>query len=412
MKSLSLLFSLVVFAVGAPARADSVLQPNDVVAINGDSITAQTEYSAFIEEYLLACQSVPNVRSINFGVGGTTAPYFDEGIEPVVLPFKPTVATICYGMNDAHSQINEKDREDTFRKSLVSALKKLKAAGVRTILLGGPGCVDPALFHWEGFTPDGYNATLKAFSDVAADVAKQDGDVYVDVHDAMMTAMAKSKAATGIFMIAGDGVHPSANVHLVMAYAFLKAFGCDGAIGTITVDLGTNQAEGTPGQKIVSVKDGSVAIESTRYPFCFVGNPNVTKMLPFLPFNDELNRYMLIVNGLKTAQAKVTWGTDSKVFSAADLEKGINLADEFLNNPFCDRFNDLQTLVAAKQSTELSFASNVLHNLGHYKTALPAQSDNLDQIAAGCVDLQKKFSDVVANAVLPVDHAIVITPVP
>ena len=40
------------------------------------------------------------------------------------------------------------------------------------------------------------------------------------------------------YHVAGaDGVHPAANGHLIIAYAFLKALGCDGNIGTIKVDL-------------------------------------------------------------------------------------------------------------------------------------------------------------------------------
>ena len=39
-----------------------------------------------------------------------------------------------------------------------------------------------------------------------------------------------------------DGVHPAANGHLIMAYAFLKGLGCDGNVGTITLDLAGNHA--------------------------------------------------------------------------------------------------------------------------------------------------------------------------
>ncbi len=41
------------------------------------------------------------------------------------------------------------------------------------------------------------------------------------------------------------------NGHLVMAYAYLKGLGCDGNIGTITVDLDAKKAEATDGHKIV-----------------------------------------------------------------------------------------------------------------------------------------------------------------
>ena len=127
----------------APCRAgDQILQLNDVVALCGDSITAQQMYSTFLEEYFLACQPVPGVRGINLGVGGQMACHFNDRIEAEILPFHPTVATVCYGMNDTHHSTVFKESEEEYSKGLNSAFAKLKAAGVRTIVVGGPGLVD------------------------------------------------------------------------------------------------------------------------------------------------------------------------------------------------------------------------------------------------------------------------------
>ena len=70
----------------------------------------------------------------------------------------------------------------------------------------------------------------------------------------MIDAMTKAKAKYGedYPVGGGDGVHPDANGQLVMAYAFLKALGFDGNIGTITVDLAADKAEATDGHKVVS----------------------------------------------------------------------------------------------------------------------------------------------------------------
>ena len=151
----------------------------------------------------------------------------------------------------------------------------------------------------------------------------------------MIDVMTKAKAKYGksYHLAGGDGVHPDRNGHLVMAYAFLKALGCSGDIGRITVDLKANQAEATAGHKIVSCRDGVVEIESTRYPFCFYGDPaqpSATRgVIEFLPFNQDLNRLTLVVKE-PAGRCKVTWGKSSKEFSAEQLSAGVNLAAEFV----------------------------------------------------------------------------------
>ena len=129
-----------------------------------------------------------------------------------------------------------------------------------------------------------------------------------------------------------DGVHPGPNGHLVIAYAFLKAMGLDGKIGTINVDM-NGATTSTAGHKILSASSGIISIESTRYPFCFIDTRS-RSILPFIPFNQDLNRYTLIVSNLPTETAEIKWGEVSKIFTKEQLEAGINLAAEFLDNPF------------------------------------------------------------------------------
>src|SRR5690606_30837746 len=108
-----------------------------------------------------------------------------------------------------------------------------------------------------------------------------------------------------------------------------------------------------------SFAEGKMELESRRYPFCFTAPGTVVSpkkglepILPHLPFNQDLNRFLLIVKGLNGKSAKVTWGTESKVFSAEQLEKGVNLAAEFLNNPFCEPFYTVHKAVREQQKGE------------------------------------------------------------
>jgi hypothetical protein len=180
--------------------------------------------------------------------------------------------------------------------------------------------------------------------------------VFADMHLSMLDVMTKAKAKYGAdYAFAGgkgDGVHPGEAGHLVMAWVYLKALGYNGDIGTFTIDLAQNSATASKDHKIIACQNGKIEIESERYPFCFLPNPYNEKdftgpratmsVATLFPFNDDLNRMMLIVKGLKTPKAKVTWGSVSKEFDATQLEAGINLAAEFYDdNPFIPIFQKL-----------------------------------------------------------------------
>src|SRR5882757_4460324 len=95
----ALLFAMML--VGrSPAQQAGQLQAGDTVAVCGDSITEQKQYSVFIEDYLLMCQPAPDLKAHQFGWSGEKADGFLGRMSAEVLPFAPTVATTCYGMND------------------------------------------------------------------------------------------------------------------------------------------------------------------------------------------------------------------------------------------------------------------------------------------------------------------------
>ena len=281
------------------AEAPQSLRPGDLVAICGDSITEQRRYSIYMADYLLMCQPQPDLRTVQLGIGGENSTMFLKRMGDDILPFKPAVVTTCYGMNDGGYAPSTPEMLALYRKSAEGIVAGLKKAGVRFILLGSPGAVDS--FACAKVDPTIYNKTLGELADISREVAAENGVTFVDVHSLMLDAMAKAKAKYGSgYMVAGaDGIHPGENGHVIMAYAFLKALGCSGDIGTITVDAKSGKAEATAGHAVVSAANGVVEIESTRYPFCFYGKPEdpaaTSGMIEFLPFNQELNRYLLVV---------------------------------------------------------------------------------------------------------------------
>jgi hypothetical protein len=243
------------------------------------------------------------------------------------LLVKPAVVTTCYGMNDGGYRKYEDGIGQRYGDAMAKIVQAFKAAGA-TVLVGSPGAVDYDAYK-RG--QEIYNDNLAHLRDIAKQLAEKEGQVFANVHDPMMVAMDTAKPVLGktYHVCGGDGFHPAPNGQLVMAYAFLKAMGLDGNIGTVTVDM-QSAATATEGHKVVSSGNGAAELESSRYPFCFYGNdkdPGSTRsILPYVPFNKDLNRLTLIVKNLNTPKAKVSWGEASKSFTKEQLAEGINLA--------------------------------------------------------------------------------------
>jgi lysophospholipase L1-like esterase len=399
---------------GAPPQQQSKLLKDDFVAVCGDSITEQKLYCRFIEEYLLMCQPQANLRTMQLGWNGETSWGFLSKMPNEALRFDPSVVTICFGMNDGgYAQVVP--NYDRYRRSLHGIIQGFKKDNVRFIVLGSPGVVDTQTFWGGPETAAKYNPILAHERDIAREVAAEEGVTYANIHDAMEDVMSKAKAKYGKqYALAGqaDGVHPDENGHLVMAYVFLKALGCDGDIGTITIDPVTNKATATEGHKILNFTNGVVELQSTRYPFCFFGEPSSPHspkgILEFLPFNEDLNRFKLVVKNVGAARVRVTWGNVTREFAGAAAEKGINLAAEFLDNPFSDHFLKVEEAVKAQQNYETPLVKQLMHELADLEKLVPEEKANMEAIKTAGMRKARELFQHSASEVTPVQHRITV----
>ena len=396
-------------------QGGQTLQKGDFVAICGDSITEQKLYSVYIQNYLLMCKPVGvdgNLRAMQFGWSGETSWGFLQKMPKEALRFKMNVATTCYGMNDGGYAPLSEERAKKYRDAMTGIVRAFKDHGVRFVVVGSPGCVDLNTFKpKEAGAAEMYNKTLAGLRDIAREVAAQEGVIFANVYDAMFEAMTKGKAKYGskYYVPGADGFHPGPNGQLVMAYAFLKALGCDGEIGTIAVDLAGRKADGGEAHKVLSVGDGTVEVESSRYPFCFYGDPaspsSTSGIVEFMPFNQDLNRFTLIVRGAPGDRVRVTWGKNSKEFAKADLEKGINLAAEFpVDNPFGEPFKKVEGLIRKQQNAETPLVKKTLHDLATKKDVNKEEGEKKAQ--EEMANAKRLFDEAAAAAQVPVKHTI------
>lgn len=405
--------------LGADSR--SLLPKDGRLAIAGDSITEQKLYSKFIETYLLTAGGRPDVHVFQFGSGGETAGGFDGRLRNDLSTFSPNVVTLCYGMNDGTYRPYEDSIGKRYEDSMRSILKKLTEDKIR-VVVGTPGAVDSRFFarpfpaNYKA--ADSYNESLEKLGGLGKKLAGEFHAGFADVHGPMMDVMVKAKAANGDdFDVCGrDGVHPGPNGHLAMAYAFLKALGCEGNVGEIVMDA-TGKTTVSSGHKVVASAPGVVEIESERYPFCFdqdaKSSASTRSVLPFLPFNQDLNRLTLKVNNLKADRAKVTWGEESREFTKAQVEAGINLASEFTVTPFDKPFGAVMNAVAAKQAYETIIIKGMITQFRSFSAEIqkdPELGIIFDTLRKKFVATHARLDSEAHAKVVPVKHTLTVTP--
>lgn len=391
----------------APEPSGLLLRKGDRLAICGDSITEQKMYSRIMETYLTVCMPEMNITARQYGWSGEKAGGFLARMTNDCLRFDPTIATTCYGMNDHEYRPYEPRIGNTYWDKSSAIVQAFKAQKVR-VIQGSPGTVGkmPAWVKSASGTVDDLNVNLCQLRDIGIAIARAQKSGFADVFWPMLTAGYEAQQKYGTnFMVSGkDGVHPGWAGQTIMAYAFLKALGCKGDIGTVTVNLDSGKARASRGHDVLSSKDGEYEIKSDRYPFCATGklddDNSIRAGMALVPFNQDLNRFILVGRGGKASQYKVTWGPNSKTYSAEALEKGVNLADDFAENPFSEAFRKVDDAVAAKQAYETKQVKQIFHG--------PEGKQDMEKAVAKTEAERAPLADAIRTAFKPVTHRIII----
>src|ERR1051325_3887865 len=96
-----LLLTIPAYSQSNEPPKDFPFQPGNRIVFLGDSITAQYQYSTYLELYLTTRMPKGNFTFLNAGIGGDTANGGAGRFQSHVLAEKPTAVTINFGMNDA-----------------------------------------------------------------------------------------------------------------------------------------------------------------------------------------------------------------------------------------------------------------------------------------------------------------------
>jgi lysophospholipase L1-like esterase len=393
----------------APEPGPLLLEEGDRLAICGDSITEQKMYSRLMEAYLTACVPQLKVTVRQYGWSGEKTNGFLHRMEKDCLTFSPTVATLAYGMNDSRYRPFDVTNGQWYEDHYTAIVRSFRDQGTR-VVVGSPGCAGK-IASWvksRSGNLEQHNINLCALRDIAMRVAEREevrfADIFWPMYQAQVLAP-ETHHATEVepYLVAGDdGIHPGWAGHVIMAWSMLRALGLDGDLGTMTIDLAAGTAETTGGHTVDSLKQGTLTLTSTQYPFCSRGDVDddnsIRSGLTLVPFDEQLNRLVLRVKTPEVGMYRVTWGDQFQTFSAAELAEGINLAATFRDNPFSDAFEKVLEAVNQKQAYETEQVKRAFHS--------DAAKKNFAAVVEETEAKRQPLAEAVAASVVPVTHAI------
>jgi lysophospholipase L1-like esterase len=417
MKFLSIsLLSLFISASFLPA-AQSLLPDVKRILILGDSITHSGQYIGFLETVLIAdtdrryeiigsglsSETVSGLSEEGHAGGKFPRPDLHERLGRVLDTTKPELVLASYGMNCGIYQPMDEGRFQKYKEGIQFLRDKAKDVGARVIHLTPP-VYDP--IQKKGEAPF-YNDVLGAYGKWLME-QKSGGWTVIDIHEPMNEALAGLRKSDPSAYLSKDGVHPGWAGQVIMARAFLKAMGLNGNLGEISWDAISDKSSASGGHEIVACAGGKLKIRSTKLPFS-VGegdakNDNSIRAgLALVPFDQELNRFTLRVTSPKAKAYKVTWGTESKQYTAEQLLAGVPLATDFIKHPLLPAFQNVWKAVLEKQSYETKQIKSIVHG--------KQGKDNPDAAFAETEPIRAPLAEKVKTSLQPVEHEIVITPV-
>jgi lysophospholipase L1-like esterase len=226
-------------AAKAPAKAPGLgLKDGDRYLFIGDSITHQCLYTQYVEDFYYTRYPKMRIHFRNAGVSGDRAQDALDRFDDDIAAFKPTVATVLLGMNDASYTDFSPEIFKTYSEGVIKLLDKLDAIQCKVILMS------PTMFDHQAFeqmvakdpargknkNPENYNGVLAYYGKWLQETARKRGYQFVDLFSPLNTHTVQQRKLDPNFTLIADAIHPGSDGQLVMAYELLRQTGELGSV--------------------------------------------------------------------------------------------------------------------------------------------------------------------------------------
>ena len=211
----------------------------------GDSITAAGGYVSDVEYRLNRAFPTQVIDLVSVGLSSETVSGLSEKRHPFPRPclherlqraldaVKPAVVVACYGMNDGIYHPQSPERMKAFQDGINKLIAAAKTAQAEVVLLTPPP-FDPVpvkSVQKAGAGDYAYTAPFENYDSVLGDYANWElslhipGVFVVDLHTVLNDYLKSQRVANPQFRFGGDGIHPNAAGHLLMARTITEALG-------------------------------------------------------------------------------------------------------------------------------------------------------------------------------------------
>ncbi len=176
-------------------------------------------YVSQIWAWLTAAHPAADVRVFNMGVSGNTVRDLAARWQNDVLDLKPDVLCVMIGINDVWRQFDLPQRcealvgPEEYRATL-DRLIALAKPGLRQLHLASPFFIEPN-------RDDPMRRRMDEYGRIVRDLAAAHGATFIDTQAAFDAVLAHLHPVA----LAWDRIHPGPHGHMIIARAFLHAFG-------------------------------------------------------------------------------------------------------------------------------------------------------------------------------------------
>ena len=295
-------------------------KPQDI-AFFGDSITHTGAYHQSFHLFLVTRYPGKDVWTRNHGYAGERAAGALKR-NLVAIDFAPSpsdVAFVFFGANDVRRD------HDLYRRTMNELIVQLQALGTRVIVMS-PTPYDSQHTHYPLPEEGAARSTkVKEFVSISKEIARERNLLFIDVHSTMDVVNKEGQEINPKFSVIKDRVHPFNGGQEIMLYDLVKALGLREEVYDVKLTR-SGQVEYATGAEMVSVQrtDSGISftLKETALPF-----PSEHRFYKYIPFDEELNRMRLTVDGLDEGQyALAIDGKQVGVWPAVEWAKGVDLA--------------------------------------------------------------------------------------